>query len=48
MRVDGKLTWITFGVVKLKFIAAEEADLQKSDALPDTSAGPQHWSSQCA
>ena len=38
------LTWIILGVVKLKFVAAGEADLQKSDASPNTSAGPQHSS----
>lgn len=44
MRVDGKLTWITLCVVKLNVIAAEEPDLQSSDASPNTPAGPEHCS----
>lgn len=42
MRVDGKLTWITLGVVKLKLIGVVEADFQRFDASPDSSACPQH------
>lgn len=44
MKVGGELTWITLGVDKLKFIAAGEADLQRSDASPNTSVAPQHCS----
>lgn len=43
MKRDGKLTWITLCVVKLKFIVPIEGDLQRTGASPDTSAGPQHW-----
>lgn len=43
MRVDGKLIWIALGVIKFKFTAAGEVDLQRCGASPDTPSGPQNW-----